>query len=156
MTTFRWSLFLEDDLQHRLISGNCKWCMYSAAWLHWQPRNTKRVNNRLKLVHHTSFLFTSKSCDCFCSTVGLLPRSTGRSSHFTGLPPNELLTEQWLKKLQNEQQSNCLDGLYCRLKHNRGPWRGKIGTGISLILDWENGIYWLGLGFSHWEWDEQL
>ena len=30
-----------------------------------------------------------------------------------------------------------------------------MGTGISLILDWENGIYSLGLGFSHWEWDEQ-
>ena len=27
---------------------------------------------------------------------------------------------------------------------------------ISLIVDWENGIYLLGLGFSHWEWDEQL
>ena len=37
-----------------------------------------------------------------------------------------------------------------------GSWRGKMGTGISLILDWENGIYSLGLGFSHWEWDEQL
>ena len=33
---------------------------------------------------------------------------------------------------------------------------GKTGTGISLILDLENGIYSLGLGFSHWEWDEQL
>ena len=31
-----------------------------------------------------------------------------------------------------------------------------MGTGISLIVDWENGIYSLGLGFSHWEWDEQL
>ena len=31
-----------------------------------------------------------------------------------------------------------------------------LGTGISLILDWENGIYSLGLGFSQWEWDEQL
>ena len=29
-------------------------------------------------------------------------------------------------------------------------------TGISVILDWENGIYSLGLGFSHWEWVEQL
>ena len=28
--------------------------------------------------------------------------------------------------------------------------------GISLIVDWENGIYSLGLGLSHWEWDEQL
>ena len=36
-----------------------------------------------------------------------------------------------------------------------GSWRGKMGTGINLILDWENGIYSLGLGFSHWEWDEQ-
>ena len=31
-----------------------------------------------------------------------------------------------------------------------------MGTGISLIVDWENGIYSLGLGFRHWEWDEQL
>ena len=38
----------------------------------------------------------------------------------------------------------------------RGSWRGEMGTGISLIVDWENGIYSLGLGFSHWEWDEQL
>ena len=38
----------------------------------------------------------------------------------------------------------------------RGSWRGKMRTGISLIVDWENGIYSLGLGFSHWEWDEQL
>ena len=37
-----------------------------------------------------------------------------------------------------------------------GSWRGKMGTEISLIVDWENGIYSLGLGFSHWEWDEQL
>ena len=26
-----------------------------------------------------------------------------------------------------------------------------MGTGISLIVDWENGIYSMGLGFSHWE-----
>ena len=38
----------------------------------------------------------------------------------------------------------------------RRSWRGKMGTGISLIVDCENGIYSLGLGFSHWEWDEQL
>ena len=31
-----------------------------------------------------------------------------------------------------------------------------MGTGISLIVEWENEIYSLGLGFSHWEWDEQL
>ena len=37
-----------------------------------------------------------------------------------------------------------------------GSWRGKMETGISLIVDWENGIYSLGLGFSHWEWDGQL
>ena len=30
-----------------------------------------------------------------------------------------------------------------------------LGTRL-LIVDWENGIYSLGLGFSHWEWDEQL
>ena len=42
------------------------------------------------------------------------------------------------------------------ISDQRGSWRGKMGTGISLILDWENGIYSLGLGFSHWEWDEQL
>ena len=41
-------------------------------------------------------------------------------------------------------------------KFTRGSWRGKMGTGISLIVDWENGIYSLGPGFSHWEWDEQL
>ena len=28
-----------------------------------------------------------------------------------------------------------------------------MGTGISLIVDWENGIYSLGLGLSHWEWE---
>ena len=38
----------------------------------------------------------------------------------------------------------------------RRSWRGKMRTGISLIVDWENGIYSLELGFSHWEWDEQL
>ena len=37
-----------------------------------------------------------------------------------------------------------------------GSRRGKMRTGISLIVDWENGIYSLGLGFSPWEWDEQL
>ena len=32
----------------------------------------------------------------------------------------------------------------------------ELGSGISVIVDWENGIYSLGLGFSQWEWDEQL
>ena len=31
-----------------------------------------------------------------------------------------------------------------------------MGTEISLIVEWENEIYSLGLGFSHWEWDEEL
>ena len=36
-----------------------------------------------------------------------------------------------------------------------GSWRGKMGTGISLIVDWENGIYSLGMGWTiiKWEWD---
>ena len=46
--------------------------------------------------------------------------------------------------------------LQVKPSHFRGSWRGKMGSGISLIVDWENGIYTLGLGFSHWEWDEQL
>jgi hypothetical protein len=28
----------------------------------------------------------------------------------------------------------------------RGSWRGKIGTGIDLFLDWENGIWVWGSG----------
>ena len=27
-----------------------------------------------------------------------------------------------------------------------GPWRGKMGTGIDLFLDWENGIWVAGTG----------
>lgn len=57
-------------------------------------------------MYYTSSLITSKSCDCFCSLARLLPSSTGRSSHFTGVSPNELLTEQWLKKLEKQQNKN--------------------------------------------------
>jgi hypothetical protein len=28
-----------------------------------------------------------------------------------------------------------------------------MGTGIDQLLDWENGIWLLGLGFGHWEWE---
>ena len=54
--------------------------------------------------------------------------------------------------LSFEKRMDCL-----LFVHVINSCEGRVGvTGISLTLDWENGIYSLGLGFSHWEWDEQL
>ena len=54
--------------------------------------------------------------------------------------------------LSFEERMDCL-----LFVHVINSCKGRVGvTGISLILDWENEIYSLGLGFSHWEWDEQL
>ena len=54
--------------------------------------------------------------------------------------------------LSFEERMDCL-----LFVHVINSCEGRVGvTEISLILDWENGIYSLGLGFSHWEWDEQL
>ena len=40
---------------------------------------------------------------------------------------------------------------YCLsdIKVIRGSRRGKIGTRISLVLDWENGIYCAGKGMNN-------
>ena len=65
--------------------------------------------------------------------------------------------EPHLQPLDNERFNvrSPVTSPEARLDFKRGV-KGKMGTGISLIVDWENGIYSLGLGFSHWEWDEQL